>query len=325
MILLREPVRAYIYSVVVAVLGALAAFGVLDDPARLGAILGAAAAVLAVGEGVRQTVTPTSNPSTGTEPLVPISAAGSAVVSIAPAEGPPSLSVTPPAVEALSRPLVRTELLPRTDPRLGRHVEHDERSRNFPAPGGKLTSVNHRHYGRVLDQGQLASCTGNAMVDCLMTGPLRVKGRILHEADAVKVYELATTLDSIPGAYPPSDTGSSGLAAAKACVKLGLASSYSHAFGLDACLAALVLSPVAIGVPWYESMFTPDSTGTLHVAGKVAGGHEVTLIGLDAKRERVRVLNSWGASWGEHGRAWLSFADLGRLLSESGDVTVLHA
>jgi len=31
----------------------------------------------------------------------------------------------------------------------------------------------------------------------------------LTEADAVKLYKVATTLDGIPGKYPPTDTGSS--------------------------------------------------------------------------------------------------------------------
>jgi len=217
---------------------------------------------------------------------------------------------------------VHVETIPSTDARLARHVEHDERSRNYPARTAPLRTVHHRHYGRVLDQGSTGSCTGNALVDCLMTTPLHKTGRVLTEGDAVKVYSLATQLDSIPGQYPPTDTGSSGLSACKAAVKLGLISGYRHAFGLDDCLAALVLSPVMIGINWYESMFTPDADGLLTVSGKVAGGHEVALVGLDVRKRLVTVQNSWGPSWGKHGRAYLSFDDLGRLLAEQGDVTV---
>jgi len=212
-----------------------------------------------------------------------------------------------------------------TDPRLGRLLRHDEQSKNYPARAAdSLRTVWHRRYGRVLDQGQVGSCTGNAAVTNLMTAPLHKTGRALHEADAIAVYSLATEIDDMNGSYPPDDTGSSGLAAAKACVRKGYATGYDHAFGLDHCLAALVLSPVMVGTNWYESMFTPAADGTLTVAGKVAGGHEYALTGIDVRRQRVRVNNSWGSSWGVRGCAWLSFTDLGRLLAEQGDVTVLR-
>ena len=48
---------------------------------------------------------------------------------------------------------------------LGRLIEHDERSRRyaFDASKVKLASVHHERRVPVLDQGDLGSCTGNAM------------------------------------------------------------------------------------------------------------------------------------------------------------------
>lgn len=155
-----------------------------------------------------------------------------------------------------------------------------------------------------------------------MTAPLHVTGRVLREPDAVRIYSEATVLDGFDGTYPPDDNGSSGLAACKAAKNEGLIGSYRWAFGLDEALAALVLSPVMVGVGWYDGFDAPNPEGLVHVSGSIRGGHEFTLIGLDVKAETVFAVNSWGTGWGLHGRFCFSFADLSRLLTEDGDAVV---
>ncbi len=97
--------------------------------------------------------------------------------------------------------------------RLGRHIEHDERSKNFAV--ARLTtapkSATFKRNCPAFDQGNLGSCTGNAMAGVLMTDPFWKAGRLLTESDAVRLYSEATHLDKIRGSYPPEDTGSSGL------------------------------------------------------------------------------------------------------------------
>jgi hypothetical protein len=204
---------------------------------------------------------------------------------------------------------------------LGRLVSHDPRSLAFPAPSAPIRkAVTHRHYGLILDQGQLGSCTGNAMAQALMTAPLHQKGRTLTEKDAVSIYSAATVIDGAPGQYPPDDTGSSGLAVAKVAKSRGLITGYTHAFGLDHALGALQLSPLLVGVNWHEAMFTPDAQGFVHPDGNVAGGHEFVCIG-DTGSHLV-FLNSWGKSWGRNGRFFMTYADFGTLLNEQGDVVV---
>ena len=205
---------------------------------------------------------------------------------------------------------------------LGRHVEHDPRSFAFPAPStAPLKSITHKHFGAVLDQGQVGSCTGNAMAQALNTAPLH-KGVFYTEADALRLYSEATKLDSAPGSYPPDDTGSSGLAVAKAAKAEGLIGSYTHAFGLDHALAAVMAGPVICGTNWYDGMFTPGAHGLVTISGAVAGGHEWALIGVDVPNRLVVCLNSWGAAWGDKGRFRLSWDTFSRLLDEQGDVTV---
>ncbi|MFF7411673.1 C1 family peptidase [Streptomyces lydicus] len=221
--------------------------------------------------------------------------------------------------------------------RLGRHIEHDPRSRAFALSEDLLpstyTSATHTVRIPVLDQGDLGSCTGNAAEALVGSDPLygaipaavavRPTGdAAADEVQAVALYSAATRLDGIQGVYPPTDTGSTGLAVAKAAQKAGLISGYQHALSLDAALKALSSAPLIVGVNWYEGFDTPDSKGLVEVSGSVRGGHEFLLYGMDAKKKVVLARNSWGTGWGANGGFSFSFDDLGRLLDEDGDATL---
>jgi hypothetical protein len=209
----------------------------------------------------------------------------------------------------------------------GRLVEHDPRSRAFPfveLNDVPLCTVTHRRYGGVFDQGSLGSCTGNAAAGAINTVPVHKTGaRVLTEADAVDLYKLATVLDGFPGQYPPDDSGSSGLAVAKAAKQKGLISGYEHAFGIDQAMQALMFYPVITGVNWYEGFDHPSSTGRVEISGQIRGGHEFEVRGYHAPSKTVGCWNSWGADWGDKGKFRMSVATWARLLEEQGDVTVL--
>lgn len=243
--------------------------------------------------------------------LVPSDAVGSKLI-------PAKVDYLDPKVVQLPETLKATS-------RLGRHIEHDPRSRNyaFALTGHPLTKVLWPRAGSPLNQGNLGSCTGNAITGVLNTAPFRKNGAKLYtEKEAVRIYELATTLDKISGSYPPDDTGSSGLAVCKAAKQLGLISGYKHAFSLQAALEALMSGPVITGVAWYEGFDTPDPNGLVQISGQVRGGHEFEILGYDPATDLVEAENSWGASWGVKGRFFFTSATWGKLLAQQGDVTV---
>lgn len=208
--------------------------------------------------------------------------------------------------------------------RLGRHIEHDPRSFDFVAERApQIVSVTHQATGLPLNQGEIGSCTANALCGALDSAPDYTATTPLDEAQAVHLYELETKLEGHP--YPPNDPGGSGLMVCKAAKQLGLIASYKHAFGVQHALEALVLRPVITGISWYTSFDTPDpSTGLVELTADatVRGGHEIVADGIDADKELVWFWNSWGTQFGLGGRFCMAFKTWETLLENQGDVTV---
>lgn len=207
--------------------------------------------------------------------------------------------------------------------RLGRHIHHDARSLEHPAKRApKVDSVKHEATGLPLNQGELGSCTANALCGALDSAPNFSGGTPLNEAEAVHVYERETSLEGDP--YPPNDPGGSGLMVCKAAKQLGLIGSYTHAFGIEHALQALVLRPVITGISWYTSFDTPDAQGLVAIApgATVRGGHEIVADQIDAENKLVWFWNSWGTQFGVGGRFCMAFDTWDQLLKEKGDVTV---
>lgn len=208
--------------------------------------------------------------------------------------------------------------------RLGRHIHIDPRSAAHPAElAPEIVSVTHQSAGLPLDQGDIGSCTANALVAALNTVPHWAPGQAtLAEPDAVALYSAETALEGDP--YPPNDPGGSGTEVCQAAQAAGLLDGYQTAAGVDQALAALVIRPVIVGINWFTSFDTPDVNGVVAIApgATVRGGHEVCANQIDAENELVWFWNSWGASYGVSGRFAMSFATLGTLLTQGGDVTV---
>jgi hypothetical protein len=144
---------------------------------------------------------------------------------------------------------------------------------------------------------------------------------------ALSVYRRAKRVDQWPGeAY----SGTSVLAGAKVMARDGLISSYRWCFGPDDLRDSVVAEgPVVLGVPWYEGMYSAPADGLVSVSGARVGGHCILLTGYDpalrvgdTEVEGFRWRNSWGASYGDGGSAWISAAVLDALLADGGEACV---
>lgn len=212
---------------------------------------------------------------------------------------------------------------------LGRHVNHDVRSLEFDAADTsenrmvtRIRTVKHEVPSWLpLDQGDIGSCTANALVGALAIAPNK-PAKTFTEQDALALYARETADEGYP--WPPNDPGGSGLAVCKAAKEMGLVKSYRHAFGVTNALRTLVTRPVITGINWYSSFDHPNRDGlvTITPSAVVRGGHEIVATGLDAENQLVWFLNSWGSSWGKNGTFAMSWDDWDRLLHEEGDVTV---
>lgn len=223
------------------------------------------------------------------------------------------------------------------DYQLGRHHEFDERSRQYPVrellPPAAVAAASsiHRCYAH-LDQGQLGSCVGNGWTHARATTPHGTTG--LTEKDALLLYERATVIDTIQGAYPPDDTGSSVLAGAKVCKSSGWFAGYRWAFTIaDVVDTLLHLGPVVVGTDWTDDMFTPDpATAFVSPTGSVAGGHCYLLRGVTlggkvnghGPIDYLTCRNSWGTDWGHGGDFHITVDDMASLLKQDGEAAVPH-
>ena len=220
--------------------------------------------------------------------------------------------------------LLPERLVPRH--RLGRHVQFDERSKSFRVslPSTEVVTRLWERSVPAFDQGELGSCTGQGAAGLLCTEPFRVEGWTYTDKLAVFLYQNATEDDEIEGSFPPTDTGSTVLAAMKATTRLGYAKSYLWCFGLDDALRTLSQAgPIEVGINWYEGFDEPDKNGRIRFGGDVRGGHAFEILGVETDARLVTAINSWGPEWGKDGRFTISWDDLERLLYEDGEAATL--
>lgn len=239
---------------------------------------------------------------------------------------------------------IRTRYVLPADPRFGRHVNHDPRSRRFPVrrrtPAAQFQSTRHVRHVPVFDQGQMGSCTGNAGLGCLGTGvffatmdDIETQRFPWTQEGAIWLYSEATQVDDFGGTYPPEDTGSDGLSIAKVLHRYGLIAGYEHAFGIEQLIQGLMSTPAIVGTEWTEAMSEPDADGVIHPSGPTVGGHEYIADELvrmgdpfgpqhrPARGDMIGFTNSWGTSWGDDGRCYMDVYQFGELLARQGDAT----
>lgn len=212
------------------------------------------------------------------------------------------------------------------DRRLGRQLVHDERSRAWAWPldvdRSTWRDVKIRIYDPYPNPNQChGECTGCAKAMQLNAVGNRVIGEVFGMPMAHKFYSWASQNDPWDGWFNPAtgveDTGSSGLASAKAAQHYGEGGEYRWFFGggdevIQAVQNRIVVS---IGTWWYNDMFYPDSTGEIKPTGGRVGGHQYVVDGYDVDKDRARIRCWWdGFKW-----AWLLRSNLDYLLRDGGD------
>lgn len=212
---------------------------------------------------------------------------------------------------------------------LGRRLEHkDPRNRKYALPlrEARYMPRRWRYWWNqpVLDQGGTPWCVGFAGMHWLHSGPVT---NLRPPFSPGWLYRWSQERDEWEGS---SYDGTSALGLMKTLQWKGYVTEYRWAFDVETIFNWLLTSgPLLFGSNWFYSMFTPDDNeGFMKVdpASGSVGGHQYVLIGANRDKPcpdgtvgAVRILNSWGAGWGDQGRAWLSRADLRMLFEDGGD------
>ena len=189
----------------------------------------------------------------------------------------------------------------------------------------------------VEDQGNLGSCTANALVGALEFLEIK-KWQKWADLSRLFVYynerAIEGTVNSDSGAmirdgikslasqgvclektvpYRISQFTKKPSAAAYKEALLHQIKSYYRIEGLQQFLQCLASGfPVVFGFSVYESFESQQvaQTGIVpmpHPGEQMMGGHAVLAVGYDQPAQRLLVRNSWGSTWGLHGYFWLPF------------------
>jgi C1A family cysteine protease len=235
----------------------------------------------------------------------------------------------------------------------------------FRFPGGLPTSVDLRsECPPVYDQGQLGSCTANAIAGAIEFDQIKrgasafvpsrlfiyyneraIEGTIAHDAGA----QIRDGVKSVATLGAPNETDwpydiklftHKPPAVAYTDAKQDVVTSYSRVprdtTQMRGCLADGF--PFILGFTVYESFESQAvaDSGILNMPAsgeKVMGGHAVLAVGYDDSRRAFIVRNSWGSGWGIKGYFWMPYeylqsdhlsSDFWTLRSVSG-VSTRHA
>jgi hypothetical protein len=193
------------------------------------------------------------------------------------------------------------------DQRLDRLIQFDERSRNFPIRAQVVGKKPRSYIWRIqtpflINQGEEGACAGFALTNELQARPSEVSlgDEAASNRFAVeRIYHEAQKVDPWPGgAYSgasPVYHGTSVLAVIKIAHGMGYFGEYRWSFGLRGLVLGIGYNgPAIIGIPWYDTNYTPDEKGYITPVGNKVGGHALLMRG-------VKLVWRKGFSWDVHG------------------------
>ena len=179
------------------------------------------------------------------------------------------------------------------------------------------------------DQGYTSECCSYATLHALEDGPLTKAPRRPGQGPIYnphRLYKAGQAHDEWPG---DQYEGTSVRGVAKAAQKAGLIRHYVWGWRMDEVVRLLLdYGPVVVGTIWTERMFWPEPEAgvpgpVLRLDGPIVGGHAYVLNGINLDTGWVRMKNSWGAGWGENGRAYIRIDDMAALIDAAGEACFL--
>lgn len=176
----------------------------------------------------------------------------------------------------------------------------------------------------VLDQGGTSQCVAYSTKQFLMASPIRQGANLVEE----QIYDWCQNNDEWLGnAYD----GTSVRAAMKWLKANGFIASYEWATNVEQLYAHVLLrGPAIVGTDWTVDMFTPDRWDFIRPTGESMGGHAWLIRGANRRKKHplrrtvgaFRMRNSWGRGWSDTGEAWVSAADMAKLIENHGEIAL---
>ncbi len=175
-------------------------------------------------------------------------------------------------------------------------------------------------FSPVMDQGGTSQCVAYAGTKLLTSYPINNKPHMTPEV----LYDETRRVDEWEG---EDYDGTSVHGLMKILLREGYVREYVWATRHEQVLEHVMLKgPVVTGTDWYREMFKVDRYGYIMPEGQWDGGHAYVIIGASRSRKNpdgsigaYRILNSWGPTWGEKGRAWMTFNHYAQLLRQNGE------
>lgn len=237
------------------------------------------------------------------------------------------------------------------DPKLGRLVQYDERSKNYPvrplllglADKFKTNQINPRSYSWRIrewhDQGREGACVAFAHGHRVSGRSVEKLGQ-LNYSKLIDIYRKAQLIDPWPETHEGGEEGTSVLAGAKIMQELDFYNSYRWIFGHDEGLKDAILTlgyvgGLVMGTWWWSGMYNTDERGFVSPTGSRIGGHAWYVYGIrirdkndqftsdmadvDLDNTIVFCRNSWGRDWGVDGDFKLTLRDWNKLRLDQGE------
>jgi hypothetical protein len=179
----------------------------------------------------------------------------------------------------------------------------------------KISAITERNWeflAEPLSQGSTNHCVGLSMANFGINLPIQdfYTNEIGHQ-----FYYMCKELDG----EPKAENGSYVRTAAKVLKNIGRINAY--AFAPDISIIKWWLlnrGPLIIGTIWSDTMFTPNSDNIIEIGGTIVGGHAY-LINEWTKDNYIGIQNSWGAEWGNNGKAYISSANFDKIFRYGGE------